>query len=300
LQDDARTAGLERLFARWAARNNMPTPGLVDVARRIATCSLPALGAVDIGELDPEEPEGEQGGVGLALRLTARGRSYLEDRPPESSVGELTPSTFAEPQLLRVGDAASVGAVLELAAVAELAAVEPHFELRFVPAALARALAAGLEPQELRRRTEALGEPTSEVARLLDQATAVLGKGMLIAANGFLWVENEDIRELLRTRAPCADLFVDPSPPAGLLVAAGVDPERLIRRCRTLGVEIELQGGGWHTRHAVAGRDTRHPSRPNQRASATNTQRASATNPPRQVSWRPPPGRGGPGSPGTM
>jgi hypothetical protein len=47
---------------------------------------------------------------------------------------------------------------------------------------------------------------------------------------------------MLRTRRPTAELFVDPSPPAGLIVDAGVDLERLSRRCRTIGVEILSEG----------------------------------------------------------
>jgi hypothetical protein len=47
---------------------------------------------------------------------------------------------------------------------------------------------------------------------------------------------------MLRTRRPTQDLFVDPSPPGGLLVTAGVDVDRLARRCRTIGVEILADG----------------------------------------------------------
>jgi hypothetical protein len=47
---------------------------------------------------------------------------------------------------------------------------------------------------------------------------------------------------MLRTRRPTAELFVDPSPPAGLIVIAGIDVDRLSRRCRTIGVEIVAEG----------------------------------------------------------
>jgi hypothetical protein len=47
---------------------------------------------------------------------------------------------------------------------------------------------------------------------------------------------------MLRTRRATQELFVDPSPPGGLLVAAGVDIDRLARRCRTIGVEILADG----------------------------------------------------------
>jgi hypothetical protein len=58
---------------------------------------------------------------------------------------------------------------------------------------------------------------------------------------GRVWIEDADIRELLRTRRATAELFVDPSPPGGLLVAPGVDIDRLRRRCRSIGVEITLE-----------------------------------------------------------
>ena len=56
---------------------------------------------------------------------------------------------------------------------------------------------------------------------------------------------------MLRTRRQTADLFVDPSPPAGLLVACGVDLERLARRCRSLGVEILVNGEVYKTRSMI-------------------------------------------------
>jgi hypothetical protein len=63
-----------------------------------------------------------------------------------------------------------------------------------------------------------------------------------------LWVEDPEIRELLRTRRQTMDLFVDPSPPAGLLVQPGVEVERLARRCRSLGVELVVGGEVYRTR----------------------------------------------------
>ncbi len=69
-----------------------------------------------------------------------------------------------------------------------------------------------------------------------------MGRATWQSASGFLWVEDANVREMLRTRRPTQELFVDPSPPAGLLVAAGVDLERLSRRCRTVGVELLVDG----------------------------------------------------------
>jgi hypothetical protein len=70
----------------------------------------------------------------------------------------------------------------------------------------------------------------------------VLGRATYVPVSGFLWIEDQEVRELLRTRRPLADMFIDPSPPAGLLIGPDVDLERLVRRCRALGVEIEADG----------------------------------------------------------
>jgi hypothetical protein len=88
-----------------------------------------------------------------------------------------------------------------------------------------------------------------------------------------LWVDDPEIRELLRTRRQTADLFVDPSPPGGLLIASGVDLERLARRCRALGVEVLVEGEVYRSRSTApprrlsvtpapetAGNGTRHVS----------------------------------------
>ena len=76
------------------------------------------------------------------------------------------------------------------------------------------------------------------LTRALVQASAVLGRAQYVSTPGFLWVDDPELRELLRTRRQTADLFIEPSPPGGLLVAAGVDLERVTLRCRTLGVEV--------------------------------------------------------------
>jgi hypothetical protein len=59
-----------------------------------------------------------------------------------------------------------------------------------------------------------------------------------VSLPGFLWVDDPELREMLRTRRQTADLFIEPSPPGGLLLAPGVDLERVMLRCRTLGVEV--------------------------------------------------------------
>jgi hypothetical protein len=79
-------------------------------------------------------------------------------------------------------------------------------------------------------------------------------------------------------------MFLDPSPPAGLLIAPDVDFERLVRRCRGLGVEIEADGALVRARSTsplpttVESPRPASATRPRTRASST---RASSTRPPR-------------------
>ena len=111
------------------------------------------------------------------------------------------------------------------------------------PSALARALSAGLDGDAMRLRIEAIAPLPDTISRMLIQASAVVGRGALTTSSGFLWIEDVEIRELLRTRRPAAELFIDPSPPGGLLVAPDIDADRVVRRCRALGVEVETEGG---------------------------------------------------------
>jgi hypothetical protein len=95
----------------------------------------------------------------------------------------------------------------------------------------------------------------------LAQASIVVGRGTWSAAAGFLWVEDGNVRELLRTRRPTQELFLDPSPPGGLLVATGIDLDRLARRCRTVGVEIVSEGQVVRARTLPPGARTTPPPR---------------------------------------
>jgi hypothetical protein len=265
--DDPRTGGLERLLARWAARAAVPPPAPADLLRRLLTRSLPALGVVDLGVDDAQDVDSELSDRPLAVRLTARGKALLSaqatDRPP-------APAEFVEARLLRVGDEVRIADVLELAPICELAAVEPYLELSLSAAGIARGLAAGLAPDTMRQRIARVATPTQEIDRALEQADTVIGQASLVAASGFLWVDDEELRHLLRTGSPCAELFVEQSPTGGLLVAPGVEPDRLIRRCRAMGVEVEVEEAVYRAR-----RSTKPPPR------TTQTTR-------RPVSWRPP------------
>jgi hypothetical protein len=136
--------------------------------------------------------------------------------------------------------------------------VEGQLELLITPASLSTAVASGLDAAGIRHRLEALAPLPEPVERLLVQASAVLGRAEYVATPGFLWVDDPELRELLRTRRQTMDLFLDPSPPGGLLLAPGVDVDRVVLRCRTLGVEVLSGGeacrtGSSASRRAVAG-----------------------------------------------
>jgi hypothetical protein len=242
VRTDSRTPGINRLIERWAQRSGIEAMTVSEVAHRIAFESLHVLGVVDLGDIDDEGD-----GMGPTLRITPRGRAYLgasDASPPATEA----PSRFLDTHALRVGPAARIGEVIALAAFTEIGAVTSHLDLLVTPAGVARALGAGIEAELMRTRLESLALLPDPVHRLLAQASTVLGRAEFVASQGFLWVDDPEVRELLRTRRQSADLFVDPSPPGGLLIAAGVDLDRLARRCRALGVEVLVEGDVYRTR----------------------------------------------------
>jgi len=240
LASDQRVPGLARLLRRWAERWGLEVVEPMEVARRILLESLPALGIVDLGE---EVESGGETSSALALRLTPRGRTLVSDKTvPFSGTGEAPKSKFLDTHVLRLGPAAKVASILGISAFVEVGRAQDTLDLIVAPQTLAKALAAGYEAEALRQRIEALAPLPESLSRTLAQASIVVGRGAFVGASGFLWIEDGNVREMLRTRRPTAELFVDPSPPAGLLVAPGVDAERLARRCRTIGVEILQEG----------------------------------------------------------
>lgn len=231
LKSDHRAAGLERLLRRWAERVGVERIALEDVAHRIITESLPALGAVDLGE--------DEGDGSLAVRLTPRGRALVHERDiPQENVK----SAFIDTQVLRLGAGARIASVLAIASFIEVGRVGAQLDLLVAPQTLARALSAGFETDLLRQRIEAVAPLPESLSRTLEKASVVLGRATLAAAGGFLWVDDPNLRELLRTRKSTQDLFVDPSPAGGLLVQPGVEMDRLARRCRAVGIEVVSDG----------------------------------------------------------
>lgn len=252
LRTDHRVPGLGRLLRRWAERVGAEPVEPMEVTRRIVFDSLPALGLIDIGEDDTV------GDAGLTLRLTPRGRALLSERVVPSENGA---SKFLDTHVLRLGMSARVHAVVSLATFVEVARATDTVDLIVAPQTLARALSAGFDADLLRQRIEAVAPLPETLSRTLAQASVVVGRGTFAPASGFLWVEDHNVRELLRTRRPTAELFVDPSPPAGLIVQLGVDLDRLARRCRTVGVELLSDGQVVRARSIPPPRMTPSPGR---------------------------------------
>jgi hypothetical protein len=263
LAADARIAGVERLLRRWAERSTVEPPNVLDITRLIALETLPALGIIDLGgsadELSSSPSDASAalsdpldlgaGSSGPSVRLTPRGRALLGGSRPTV---DPTPSKFIDSQALRIGPSARIASVLALAPFAELGRIGDQLDVLLSPPSLARALSAGVDGDLVRARIEAIAPLPDTISRMLIQATAVIGRGSMVPCSGFLWIDDEEIRELLRTRRPAAELFLDPSPPAGLLIAPDIEIDRVIRRCRSLGVEIEADGGLLRTRsHAL-------------------------------------------------
>jgi hypothetical protein len=280
LENDPRAGGCTRLLERWAERSGVAVPTIEDLATRVLLESLPTLGVVDVGGADLEVLRSSAELASVAVRLTSRGRFLLgrDERTPQDDeeASPQAPGSYegrasepCEGRRVVVGSAARVAQVLELSPFCDVAGLGRGLELEVAPAAVARGLAAGISAAEMRSRLEALVDLGPELAAALDQAGTVVGRASLAPATAFLWVEDDVVRDMLRGMSALADMFVDPSPRGGLLVAPGVDPERLVRRCRALGVEIHVED-------------------------ATVRARPSTVPPPRKsdtkkpVSWRPP------------
>jgi hypothetical protein len=172
------------------------------------------------------------------LRITPRGRAYLSGVTPDTR----RESSFRDSQVLRLGEEVTVAQVLSLVPFVEVGRVDEQLDVVISATSVSNALASGLEAAVIRQRLESVATLPEPVSRALVQASAVLGRAQYVSSPGFLWVDDPELRELLRTRRQTADLFIEPSPPGGLLVAPGVDLERVMLRCRTLGVEVVADG----------------------------------------------------------
>ncbi len=236
LATDHRIPGVDRLLRRWAERVGVDVPDPMSIARRIVLESLPALGILDLGEDDSEEADGKPQ---IALRLTPRGRALVADKV---HAHDAEASKFLDTHVLRLGPTAKVSAILAIYGFVDVGRVAETLDLVVAPQTLARALSAGYEADSLRVRIEAIAPLPDTLSRTLAQASVVVGRGSFVPSIGFLWVDDPNVRELLRTRRSTSELFLDPSPQGGLLVSSQVDLDRLARRCRTVGVEVTVEG----------------------------------------------------------
>ncbi len=269
LEDDPRLGGLERLFTRWARRVGLAAPSPSDVAQRILLESLPTLGVVDLGGADVNAATGSGEMSSLALRLTARGRRFIANQVADAG----TAGEFVEARQLRIGSASRVVEVLDLGSFVEIGGAENALELDVSTAAVSRGLSNGVQASEMRKRLAVIAEVSSELDEALRQAGTVIGRGTFTGASGFVWVDDPEVRSMLLSAPTLSELFVDPSPPGGLLVSAMVDPERLVRRCRAMGVDLVVEESALRVRNSSA---------PPPKKSDTR----------KSVSWRPPPKRG--------
>lgn len=238
---DSRTPGLTRLLQRWALRSGIEVASPAEIAKRIACETLHTLGVVDIGDPDDES-------LGSTIRITPRGRAFITGTALPNPEAQKERSRFIDTHVLRVGPGDKIGHIVALAPFVEVGSVGGQLDLSLTQQTLAPALAAGFDTETIRARLEAVSALPDPIERMLAQASTVVGRAEYVPTQGFLWVEDNEIRELLRTRRQTQDLFVDPSPPSGLLIAPGVDVDRLARRCRTLGVEVVVDGEVYRTR----------------------------------------------------
>jgi hypothetical protein len=205
------------------------------------------------------------------LRITPRGRAYLSGVTPAVR----RESAFRDTQVLRLGEEVSVAAVLALVPFVEIGRVDEQLDIVISTTSVSNALASGIEASAIRQRLESVAALPEPVARALVQASAVLGRAQYVSSPGFLWVDDPELRELLRTRRQTADLFIEPSPPGGLLLAPGVDLERVMLRCRTLGVEVVTDAD---TRASIASKPGgATPTDPESRTRSAPTRRPSGT-----------------------
>jgi hypothetical protein len=236
LSTDHRIAGVERLLRRWAERVGVEPVPPMEVARRVILESLPSLGILDVGEDDAPDGDGQ---AQIAIRLTPRGRALVADKAPTH---DGTPSKFLDTHVLRLGPTAKISSIFGIFGFVDIGRAAETLDLIVAPQTLARALSAGYEADALRQRIEAIAPLPETLSRTLAAASVVVGRGSYVPSSGFLWVDDGNVRELLRTRRSTAELFLEPSPAGGLLVSAAVDLDRLVRRCRTVGVEIVTDG----------------------------------------------------------
>lgn len=245
IQADERVPGARRLIARWARRIGVPVPALGEVARKMAFQSLHWLAVVDIGEPDPSDETARWG----ALRLTPRGKALL-DMPRvglhQRQTAALTVSSHVvagalsryEAWTIEIGEDTPIGDVLALAPLTDVGRVEGKLQVTPTAPLLRAAAGHGFAVEEILARLARLAPLPDGLEGMVRDVVTPRAHLALTRTVGFLWVDDEDVLALLG-RPAMAELFANKSPPGGLLLAAGVDPSRVARRCRALGLVVE-------------------------------------------------------------
>ncbi|MEZ4372670.1 MAG: hypothetical protein R3B07_17740 [Polyangiaceae bacterium] len=157
-------------------------------------------------------------------------------------------ASFLDSHALRFGAETLVGHAVAIAPFVEIGRAQGHLDVIISPQSLSRALSAGFGIDVIGDRLRTIQSLPDPIERMLVQASAVLGRAEFVPCQGFLWVDDGELCEMLRSRRQTMDLFVDPSPPGGLLIAPGVDLERLAGRCRALGIEVVVEGNVYRTK----------------------------------------------------
>ena len=188
-----------------APASSRPTSSPPPAASRSRRCP-PSASSISAAAPRRSPPAGHP-----TVRLTPRGRSLLAAAKPTI---DPTPSKFIDTHALRVGQSRQDRPRPRARASSPssgASAISSTCSSR--PQAIARALSVGVESDSLRARIELVAPLPDTISRMLIQASAVIGRGSLVQASGFLWIDDPEVRELLRTRRPASELFVDPVAP---------------------------------------------------------------------------------------
>ncbi len=226
---------VRHLLTRWSMRIGA-SPGHdvtldpIDLVSRIVLETLPALGVVDVGRAELDDAP--------LVRLSTLGRGWLR-----GDKGASETSSYFTDEALHIGSDAKLLSVLALAGAVEIGSVEGQLTLHVSRHTLGNAIAAGADSRLLEKRIAEVAPLPDNLREVLASAGRVVGTAQWVAACGFLWVVDENVRSLLLERRQTAELFVHPSPQGGLLVTEGVDRDKLVRRCRIAGIEIETSEG---------------------------------------------------------
>jgi hypothetical protein len=263
---DPRLIAIESQFQRYVVRTGETLLEPESALWRIVMHSLVVLGAIDLG--DGEAP-GETDSV--AVRLSSLGNRVLRTANSQETGGETVaapgprtdasqppPPCYEADRVLSVfaGSSVAVQAVLDVLEWAPVGQVQQQLDIELSMANFERALARGAEPETLRQQLNALAAPPPGVVAMLEAAASVEANADFVPAAGFVWIDDPELLQRVRSRRSLNRLFIEPSPPGGLLVAPGVDLDRLVIGCRSVGLDVLVEG----ERHVLKAKVARRKS----------------------------------------